>query len=548
MAVNEFMLVIGMIIVGLIFFMIAQGFIFGELKTTKEDMYKAEAEGIVSLIQRTTSEQGNYFYYFKEISLSNVSVKNGVLNYQKDNLKFLYTLPKEVKESDLTDVSSVCVLKKNGTIELLEKCPKCNMDSICSPDECKENCQDCYGPSSVCVGDGYCNKPIGESCENSIADCPCTSGVCCPPSSDSDNHGCSNIKNVPKGNECWCSSQCESGLDCDPTAPNFAQYKKACCTPGKGWNGTDCVEIECPKGNECPGAPMNGEAGDHAWTDISGKTCCPLGNIGDISGPVCSSSHCCPTHKSLWCSKPKTGSPRCVDNTEFVNEKCEEICPSTITQCFNKWHWSNYDGTFHMNPESCNPTCYDCDFFETCQSPVVQPIAKEIIECCNNKCSGNCHSLCNKALSDSGLSSTDTPETRKKCYGLYTLYGLGPAARWMQGYQIHWEEPASIMLSGQTWMCTGYSIAVTTLLRSVGYGKDEAYSICGPGHAYNLVKFPGDTKYHLVDTVGNLATPYNPTGVPPSGYPYCSYGGCTPCLMNDEGGGPCPPRSEVVGC
>jgi len=304
----------------------------------------------------------------------------------------------------------------------------------------------------------------------------------------------------------------------------------------------------CPESLKCPGASMGGGAGDNVWKDINGVTCCPSNNIGDSSGPVCSNNHCCPIHKPKWCDRPKNGSPRCMDDTEFINGECEQVCPSSITQCFNKWHWNNYDGTFHMNPESCNPTCYDCDFFETCQSPVVQPIAKEIIECCNSKCAGNCHSYCNKALSDSGLSSTDTLETRKKCYGLYTLYGLGPAARWMQGYQVHWEEPASIMLSGQTWMCTGYSIAVTTLLRSVGYGKDEAYSICGPGHAYNLVKFPGDTKYHLVDTVGNYPNPYNPTGVPPSGYPYCSYGGCTPCIMNDEGGGSCPPRSEVIGC
>jgi len=324
MAVNEFMLVIGMIIVGLIFFMIAQGFIFGELKTTKENMYKAEAEGIVSLIQRTMSEQGNYFYYFREISLSNVSVKNGVLTYQKDDLKFLYTVPKEVGETDLSDVASVCVLKKNGNVELLDKCPKCNMDSMCSPDECKESCQDCYGPSSICIGDGYCNKAIGENCENSVDDCPCTSGICCPASPDSDKHGCSNVFGIGLGEECGCGSQCESGLDCNPTAPTFTAYRKACCVPGKGWDGSQCVEIKCPDQKMiCPGASMGGEAGDHAWTDLDGNVCCPLSNIGDISGPVCSSSHCCPTHKPKWCSKPLSGEPRCMSETDY---KDKTIC------------------------------------------------------------------------------------------------------------------------------------------------------------------------------------------------------------------------------
>jgi hypothetical protein len=334
MPVNEFIIVIGMIIVGLIFFLIAQNFIFGGLASTKENMYKAEAEGIVSLIQRTMSEQGNYFYYFREISLSNVSVKNGILTYQKNNLKFLYPIPKEVSKTDLTDVASVCVLKKNGNVELLERCPKCNMDSMCSYDECKENCQDCYGPNSLCIGDGFCNNAIGENCENSVADCPCKTGVCCPSSSDSDNHGCSNILNIPKGKECGCSSQCESGLDCNPTAPTFIDYRKACCVPGKGWDGTDCVEIKCPDEKmKCPGAPMTGGNGDNAWTDINGDVCCPLSNplsnIGDISGPVCSNKHCCPTDKPKWCNKPISGEPRCMSEQDYKDKSICKSCKKT---------------------------------------------------------------------------------------------------------------------------------------------------------------------------------------------------------------------------
>lgn len=147
---------------------------------------------------------------------------------------------------------------------------------------------------------------------------------------------------------------------------------------------------------------------------------------------------------------------------------------------------------------------YNCDYYEVCHD-VVKPIAEEVIECCNNKCSADCHSLCQRALDDSGLSTTDNDQTRKKCYGLYTIYGLGPAARWLKGYNHSYpiEKPASIMLTRGIWMCTGYSIEVTTILRSVGYEKNEAFSICGPGHAYNLVKFPGESKYRFVDTVGN---------------------------------------------
>jgi hypothetical protein len=555
MAISEFIILAGMIIVGFIFFLVAQGFISGELLSTKEKMYQTESQEIVSLIERSTSEQGPYFYYFREISFSNVSVKNKILTYQKGSYKFSYPVPKEVVDSDLENVTSICVLKKTGEIKLLDKCPKCNMDSVCSQDECKEDCPDCYGPSSICVGDGFCNKGIGENCENSV-DCKCQ-GLCCPTSPDSDNNGCTSIGNIERSKQCWCNSQCQSGLECNPTAPTFSSYPKACCDPHKGWNGTDCVNIECPQDKKCPGAPMNGGNGDNAWTDINSVTCCSFSDVGDVSGPICSSSHCCPTTKPKWCNNPQTGNPRCVDNNEFVSEKCEEICPSSITQCFNKWHWNGYGAMFQMNVYG-----HVCDYYEVCQVPVVQPIAKEIIECCDNKCAGSCHSMCNQALSDSGLSSTDNDNTRKKCYGLYTIYGMDGAARWLKGYLLRGypngpdppEAPASVMLSGDTWMCTGYSIVLTTLLRSVGYQSDEAYSVGmsdgpGCGHAFNLVKFPGESNYRFVDTVGNGLYI---SGITSSDWYRQQCGACrTESLtagdgcQNDEGVFNCPSSSNV---
>lgn len=76
----------------------------------------------------------------------------------------------------------------------------------------------------------------------------------------------------------------------------------------------------CPVANRCPGAPMGGGHGNHAWKDAQGNTCCPLNNIDDTSGPVCDKNHCCPTHKPKWCSKPKTGEPRCMSSDELTAE------------------------------------------------------------------------------------------------------------------------------------------------------------------------------------------------------------------------------------
>jgi len=66
----------------------------------------------------------------------------------------------------------------------------------------------------------------------------------------------------------------------------------------------------------------------------------------------------------------------------------------------------------------------------------------------------------------------------------------------------------------QTGVCKDYSRAVTTLLRKAGYSKNEVYTTVStdydlpvigkhPGHEYNLVLLPGDSKYHIVDTTGN---------------------------------------------
>lgn len=66
----------------------------------------------------------------------------------------------------------------------------------------------------------------------------------------------------------------------------------------------------------------------------------------------------------------------------------------------------------------------------------------------------------------------------------------------------------------QTGVCIDYAAALTTALRKAGYSNTEAmvafslgYDLpllgSHPGHAYNLVKLPGDDRYHIVDTTGN---------------------------------------------
>jgi len=96
-----------------------------------------------------------------------------------------------------------------------------------------------------------------------------------------------------------------------------------------------------------------------------------------------------------------------------------------------------------------------------------------------------------------------------------------------------------------TGTCCDYANSLTTMLRILGYGPNEAYTATGPRHCFNMVKFPDSPKFNIIDTVGNKKLPYVPNGLPlvPGGYDqYCSYFDC----RNDAGQGNCP--SNIWGC
>ncbi|MCX6677048.1 MAG: hypothetical protein NTU95_03775 [Methanothrix sp.] len=127
----------------------------------------------------------------------------------------------------------------------------------------------------------------------------------------------------------------------------------------------------------------------------------------------------------------------------------------------------------------------------------------------------------------------------------------------------------------QTGVCSDYSAALTTMLRKAGYNKSEAFSTTSsafdlplvgdhPGHAYNLVLLPGDTKYHIVDTTGN-GDGINLGGVPG----YFRFTGCflgmpsqtrimdwwmgycnkiSPQSYNDDGYARTPEKDKICGC
>lgn len=152
----------------------------------------------------------------------------------------------DLGENAADDEACCSGLFLNTSTGKCEKIP-CKDDGKCEKFECPAGCKDCIGPNPICIGDGACTVSIEENCENSPVDCSCSIGICCPDHPDVDEKGCSLTAELDlnKGERCYCDAQCKAGLKCNPTAPGFTGYAKACCEPGKGWDGNDCIVLEC---------------------------------------------------------------------------------------------------------------------------------------------------------------------------------------------------------------------------------------------------------------------------------------------------------------
>jgi hypothetical protein len=189
---SEFFLVLSLILVGLIFFSIFQTYSSTQIEETKRAEEKAFAEKIVSLIYRISKDSSEYFMYCFKTAPLNLSIENGIIKYERGKYVFTFLAPENLKEEKLIESTRICIVKKGKFVSLSQE-KKCVSDNICSLDECKEDCPDCYGPENICLGDGFCNIHIGENCRNS-KDCSCSylgiNYVCCPENPKSNQEGC----------------------------------------------------------------------------------------------------------------------------------------------------------------------------------------------------------------------------------------------------------------------------------------------------------------------------------------------------------------------
>ncbi|MFB6088813.1 MAG: hypothetical protein ABEK36_03485, partial [Candidatus Aenigmatarchaeota archaeon] len=242
---GEFIIIIGVILVSALFILSFQKTITQETEVAKEMSVKEIGERIAGLMERIDNEP-SYAVQTIEIPKTSVEVEDGILTVKRNGNVFSESVPSNSRNVFLEDSFKITIIKRNDKITLSNNPPICNLNFLCEPKECFSDCRDCYGPSPICIGDGNCTKVIGENCENSPQDCACANGKeCCPSHPNADNHSCLNItERKDEGEKCYCDNQCSDNLNCNPTHRDFNGYEKACCPPGKGWNGNKCVKLK----------------------------------------------------------------------------------------------------------------------------------------------------------------------------------------------------------------------------------------------------------------------------------------------------------------
>jgi hypothetical protein len=73
-------------------------------------------------------------------------------------------------------------------------------------------------------------------------------------------------------------------------------------------------------------------------------------------------------------------------------------------------------------------------------------------------------------------------------------------------------------------MCIQSSLSILTLLRKAGFSEDEVFVAEGHGHAFLLLKIPGDDKFHAIETSSNLfGYKFHDHLDPPPDFSYCNH-------------------------
>ncbi len=283
----------------------------------------------------------------------------------------------------------------------------------------------------------------------------------------------------------------------------------------------------------------------------------------------------------------------------FVNVIDKNKCKDTNARYFPQdticnSKWPSEDGKIIL----INSKEYSCNLVEVCDESL-DYVIDDALDCCDGSPLKD-----TKKANSCGFANKYSDENSKKCQALYLIKSFGadqvyiqdyfeaemccrgvedlcsnkdnlykakpipntnntlnlkcsnspsnnPPGEWIYDTRIEknnialFDAPAHATLNKlKTGTCVDYSFALTTLLRKDSYSQYEVLSVEAPNHAYNLIKFPLDKKYTIVDTTGNKDPPLV-FGSVPYGYDYCE--NIKNCY-NDNGKAICPKLKDINGC
>ena len=244
-----------------------------------------------------------------------------------------------------------------------------------------------------------------------------------------------------------------------------------------------------------------------------------------------------------------------------------------------------------------NSPINSCDLIEVC-STQLDSIIEDAIDCCDSSGLVDTKKInaCNFAIKNS--------QDSKKCQALYVIKSLGANAIYMKDYfeaemccygvkelcsnpsnlyssnpkpktskenvnlvckntpennpKGSWVSDSQITLNNialsdihagasfsslGTGTCVDYSAVLTTSLRKLDFSQNDVFTVEASTHAYNLIRFPLDKKYTVVDVTGN--NDGLRFGKVPSGYKYCEN---MKSCYNDVGEFICPDNEKIFGC
>jgi hypothetical protein len=422
--------------------------------------------------------------------------------------------------------------------------------------KCSGSCVDTMSDPLNCGGCGNQCSP-GEPCTDGGCGvrCPqgqteCREGECVDFQTDVMNCGdCGNM--CVQGTSC-CNGKCTD----TKTDPNNCGHCGWACNAGDYCDGQCEHSVTCPAGqSDCQyncydltTDPNNcGKCGNSCTfpeTCINGacQTACGIRNSQtnavatcadgiqdqDETGVDCGGSRCAPCN--TLCTTGTKYAPLDTPCTSVYNyHSTIPSVPSSDYMPDMYYVYAHYDAC-----PFCN---YPCQSYELCH-PALDPMITEAEKCCSLTSIHDIETqmpepdICKYAVTMSQTSC-------RKCTGIYLIKELADGTRWMDGYQDETETDKAKQITNaggsppygtanyllnyyHTGICHDYALAVTTLLRKAGYPQWDVGSYCDGAHCYNVVRFPGDAKWHVVDTdMPNQGGETWEYGKLQNGYPYC---------------------------